>query len=73
MEVNDTTMAYTVTSKKSNRTYYLHQRDVTLKNGRQQRIYFFGPVQQSGVIDALPNGFKVDENPRTGLPYLRKG
>lgn len=66
-------MAYTQVSNKSGRTYYLHQRDVTLKNGRQQRIYFFAPTQQDGVIDAVPEGFKVDENTRTGLPFLRKG
>lgn len=66
-------MAYSQVSKKSGRTYYLHQRDVTLKNGRQQRIYFFGPTQQSGVIDAVPDGFKVEENQRTGLPFLKRG
>ncbi len=65
-------MAYSTVSKKSNRTYYLHQRDVTLKNGRQQRIYFFAPTQQAGTIDAVPQGYEVGENPRTGLPYLQK-
>lgn len=47
-------------------------RDVTLKNGRQQRIYFFAPTEQAGVLDAVPAGYEVDENPRTGLPFLRK-
>lgn len=65
-------MAYSVTSKKSSREYFLHMRDVTLKNGRQQRIYFFAPTQQAGAQDAVPAGYEVDENPRTGLPFLRK-
>lgn len=54
-------------------TYYLHQRDVTLKGGRQQRIYFFAREEKEGVIDALPEGYIVVENTRTGLPILKKG
>ncbi|PIS12402.1 hypothetical protein COT70_01120 [candidate division WWE3 bacterium CG09_land_8_20_14_0_10_47_33] len=67
-------MAYSLTSKKSGRTYYLHGKTVTLKNtGKQQTIYYFAPDIRAGALDAIPAGFKVDENPRTGLPYLRKG
>lgn len=65
-------MAYTHISQKSGKPFYLHQRDVVLKNGRNQRIYFFAPTQQQGTIDDLPSGFIVGENPRTGLPYLKK-
>jgi hypothetical protein len=54
-------------------TYYLHQRDVTLKGGRVQRIYFFAREVKDGAIDALPEGYIVVENPRTGLPILKKG
>ena len=53
-------------------TYFLHQRDVTLKGGRQQRIYFFGREEKEGVIEALPEGYMVVENTRTGLPILKK-
>ncbi|GMR18937.1 MAG: hypothetical protein BMS9Abin34_059 [Patescibacteria group bacterium] len=67
-------MAYTQVSKKSGRTYYLHSKDVTLKNtGKVQTIYYFAPDIRAEAIDAVPDGYKVDENPRTGLPYLRKG
>jgi hypothetical protein len=54
-------------------TYYLHMRDVTLKGGRVQRIYFFAREVKDGAIDALPDGYIVVENPRTGLPILKKG
>ncbi|MBA3679146.1 hypothetical protein H0W80_03085 [Candidatus Saccharibacteria bacterium] len=53
-------------------TYFLHQREVTLKGGRLQTIYFFGKEAKEGAIDALPEGYEVIENTRTGLPILRK-
>jgi hypothetical protein len=65
-------MAFTHTNSKG-QTYYLHQRDVTLKGGRVQRIYFFAREEKDGVLDAMPNGYVVVENPRTGLPILKKG
>ena len=64
-------MAYTHTNSKG-QTYYLHQRDVTLKGGRQQRIYFFAREEKDGVINDLPEGMMVVENTRTGLPILKK-
>lgn len=64
-------MAYTHTNSKG-QTYYLHQRDVTLKGGRQQRIYFFAREEKEGVINDLPEGMMVVENTRTGLPILKK-
>jgi hypothetical protein len=53
--------------------YFLHMRDVTLKGGRIQRIYFFARDVRDGAIDAMPEGYIVVENPRTGLPVLKKG
>lgn len=67
-------MAYSIVSKKSGRTYYLHSKTVTLKNtGKQQTIYYFAPDVRAEAIDAIPDGMKVEENPRTGLPYLKRG
>jgi hypothetical protein len=67
-------MAYSLVSKKSGRTYYLHSKTVTLKNtGKQQTIYYFAPDVRAGAIDSVPAGMKVEENPRTGLPYLKRG
>lgn len=65
-------MAYSHVNSKG-QTYYLHMRDVTLKGGRVQRIYFFGREVKDGAIDDLPQGYIVVENPRTGLPILKKG
>lgn len=65
-------MAFSHVNSKG-QTYFLHQRDVTLKGGRVQRIYFFAREEKEGVIDALPQGYIVVENPRTGLPILKKG
>ncbi len=65
-------MAFSHVNSKG-QTYYLHQRDVTLKGGRVQRIYFFAREVKDGAIDALPEGYIVVENPRTGLPILKKG
>ena len=64
-------MAFSHVNSKG-QTYYLHQRDVTLKGGRQQRIFFFAREEKEGVIDALPEGYLVVENTRTGLPILKK-
>lgn len=53
-------------------TYYLHQREVTLKGGRLQNIFFFAKEIKDGAIDELPEGYEVIENTRTGLPILKK-
>ncbi len=65
-------MAYSVQSKKTGETYFLHSREVTLRGGRQQRIFFFARTEKEGVLDELPDGYEVMENSRTGLPMLRK-
>lgn len=65
-------MAYNVKSKKSGETYYLHRREVDLRGGRRQTIYFFAREIKDGALDTLPNGFVITENQRTGLPMLKK-
>lgn len=65
-------MAYSVKSKKSGETYYLHRRTVSLRGGRKQVIYFFARDVRDGALDDLPEGFNVMENKRTGLPMLKK-
>jgi hypothetical protein len=66
-------MAYSVKSKKSGKTYFLHGRDQLLKGGHRQTIYFFAAQEKDGAMDAVPKGYQVDENVKTGLPLLRKG
>lgn len=65
---------YTYTNKKNGRMYTLYTRTVMLKGGRNQRIYFFSSTKpKSGDMCDLPSGYKVVENPKTGLPFLKKG
>lgn len=65
-------VAYSVQSKKTGQTYYLHMRNVTLRGGRNQTIYFFARAEGEGALDELPTGMMVMENDRTGLPMLKK-
>jgi len=53
-------------------TYYLHYRDVTLRGGREQRIYFFARDERENSLDKVPAGYEVVETERTGMPVLRK-
>lgn len=64
-------MAYSFTNSKD-QTYFLHKREVTLKNGRKQTIYFFAREERDGAIDAVPAGYQVVETQRTGMPVLKK-
>ena len=51
----------------------LYKRDVTLKGGRSQVIYFFSRrTPRSGTPCAMPKNMVVGVNQRTGLPYLRR-
>jgi hypothetical protein len=53
--------------------YFLHSKEVTLKGGRLQKIYYFArAVDAPFALDALPEDREISENPRTGLPLLRK-
>ena len=65
-------MPFSVTSKKSGKQYFLHERKQQLKGGQQVTLYFFAGEPKEGAIDALPNGYEVSENASTGLPLLRK-
>ncbi|MGD2244982.1 MAG: hypothetical protein PVF66_05380 [Candidatus Aminicenantes bacterium] len=64
-------MAYEFTNSKGVK-YYLHYKDVNLKGGRQQRIYFFARDVRPGSLDEVPAGYKVMETERTGMPILKK-
>ncbi|OGD65774.1 hypothetical protein A3F08_01685 [Candidatus Berkelbacteria bacterium RIFCSPHIGHO2_12_FULL_36_9] len=64
-------MAYSTQSKKTGETYHLHSKEVTLRGGRQQRIYYFAREEKDNACD-LPAGYEVMENSRTGLPMLKK-
>jgi hypothetical protein len=48
----------------------LHSKDVELKGGRQQTIYYFAKDSRPEACD-LPSGKEVIENTKTGLPFLK--
>ena len=63
-------MAYSHKNSKG-QTYYLHSKDVTLRGGRQQTIFYFAREVKPGALDELPEGKTIVENKRTGLPLLK--
>lgn len=64
-------MAYSHTNSKGV-TYYLHSKVVTLRGGKQQKIYYFAKdVRPGEAVDELPEGRTVAENPRNGFLVLK--
>lgn len=54
-------------------TYYLHTKEVTLKGGRKQQIYYFAKaVNPEFALASIPASRVVSENKRTGLPLLKR-
>ncbi|HWT55876.1 MAG TPA: hypothetical protein VN031_02485 [Candidatus Microsaccharimonas sp.] len=47
-------------------TYYLNSKNVTLRGGKEQRIFYFSKDQRPEGTD-LPEGYSVKENPRNGF------
>ena len=64
-------MAFSYTNKKGVK-YYLHSKNVTLRGGRKQTIYYFARDVRPEAIDKVPEGYKVMETERTGMPVLKK-
>lgn len=63
-------MAYKHTNSKGV-TYYLNSKDVTLRGGKQQKIYYFSKDQRPEASD-LPSGMMVNENPRNGFLTVKR-
>jgi len=53
-------------------TYYLHSREVELRGGKKQTIYYFARDIRPGALDQVPAGYKVVETAKTGMPILKK-
>jgi len=64
-------MAFTFKNSKGV-SYYLHSKNVELKGGRKQMIYFFARDVRPGALDAVPDGYMVQETTKTGMPILKK-
>ncbi len=65
-------MAYSAKSKKTGRSFYLHKKEVTLRGGRKQIIFYFAGEAKEGAVDSLPPGYAIGENSKTGLPILKR-
>lgn len=64
--------AFSYTNKKG-QTYYLHTREVVLKNGRKQTIFFFArDVREKMALAEVPDAYMVIETSRTGMPVLKR-
>ena len=59
-------MAYQHTNSKGV-TYFLNSKDVVLRGGKKQTIYYFSKDKRAETIDALPAGKQVGENQRNGF------
>ncbi len=65
-------MAYKHTNKKG-ANYFLHYQDVVLRGSKKnQRIYFFRKEIKQNALEAIPEGFAIAENKKTGLPTLKR-
>ena len=65
-------MAYSHTNSKGV-TYFLHSKEVTLRGGKLQTIYFFAKdTRPADAIDELPSKYMVVENPRNGFSTLKR-
>ena len=63
-------MAFSFTNSKG-KSYILHSKTTTLKNGNSQTIYFFAKEVRDGSLDAVPDGYEVSES-KNGLPVLKR-
>lgn len=64
--------AYSFTNSKGVQ-YFLHSKMVTLRGGKEQRIFFFAKdVRPADAVAELPEGYEVSENLRNGFPTLKK-
>ena len=63
-------MAFSYKNSKG-RSYILHSRVTTLRNGSKQTIYFFASEAKDGALDAVPQGYEVSES-KNGLPVLKR-
>lgn len=52
--------------------YFLHSKEVLLKGGRKQTIYYFARDVRPGALNEVPAGYTVQETAKTGMPILKK-
>ena len=64
-------MAYSHTNSKGVK-YYLNSKNVVLRGGKEQTIYYFSKDVRPEACD-LPDGMTVNENPRNGFLTVKRG
>jgi hypothetical protein len=64
-------MAYSHTNSKGVK-YYLNSKEVTLRGGKKQVIYYFSKDVRPEAVNDLPAGHSVNENPRNGFLTLKR-
>ena len=52
-------------------TYYLNAKDVTLRGGKVQKIYYFSKDERPEGTE-LPDNMEVNENPRNGFLTVKR-
>ena len=65
-------MVYAHTNRKGEK-YFLNAKEVRLRNGRAQRIFYFSRDERhdTGLLH-VPHGFEVSESQTSAMPVLRK-
>ncbi|MCU0667713.1 MAG: hypothetical protein MUF85_03810 [Patescibacteria group bacterium] len=63
-------MAFKFTNSKGV-TYHLNSKDVVLRGGKKQTIYYFSKDKRPEACD-LPAGMSVNENPRNGFLTVKR-
>lgn len=64
-------MSYSHTNSKGV-TYYLNAKEVMLRGGRPQTIYFFSKDDRPKTGVDLPDTHKVAESPNSGMLVLKR-
>jgi hypothetical protein len=50
----------------------LNSKNVTLRGGKEQTIYYFSKDDRKDTGTDLPAGFEVNENPRNGFLTVKR-
>jgi len=64
-------MAYKHTNSKGV-TYYLNSKEVKLRGGQNQVIFYFSKDERPEAVQELPAGMEVNENPRNGFLTVKR-
>jgi hypothetical protein len=65
-------MAYTQTNPKGVK-YYLNSKEVTLRGGKKQTIYYFSKdLRPETAVEKLPDGMDVHVNERNGFMTVKR-